>query len=164
MSERLIVRPARPSDAARIAELAGQLGYPSDPTTVGERMAILASDPDRVLMVAVLAEQDGAEQVVGWIELEFRAKFLTGRVGEIAGLVVDAAVRRSGAGRALVAWAESETRRRGLTTLCLRSNAQRVEAGAFYPALGFAMTKLSRYYTKSLAKSESPADRDGQRR
>ena len=146
-TEALAIRPARAADAERVAVLAAQLGYPLTVEAITERMAIQARDPQRTLMVACRAD-DGL--VIAWLELEIRETFLGGRISEVRGLVVDATVRRSGAGRALIAWAEAETRRRGLDELVLRSNAQRVEAGHFYPALGFSIEKLSRVFRKRL--------------
>lgn len=141
------IRVAAPADAARVAELAGQLGYPSDAATIGERIARLAADPDRLLVVAT-----HADAVVGWLEFGVRDSFLSGRHAEILGLVVADSARRAGVGRALVAWAEEETRRRGLRRLRLTSNAQRVEAASFYPALGFTQTKLSRVFEKGVGE------------
>lgn len=143
----IAVRPAASADLGRVAELAGQLGYPSTRAEIEARHAVLSSDPERILVVATTP--DG--RIVGWLEFGMRDSFLSGRHAEIAGLVVDAAVRRQGVGRTLVAWAESEARRRGAARLRLTSNSQRVEAGSFYPSLGFTQTKLSRVYEKSLA-------------
>ncbi len=153
MSAAVRIRAAGPDDAARVAGLAGELGYPQAPAVARERIRSIAGDPDRSLALACItpaADGAGREEVVGWLALEFRESILAGPVAEVVGLVVGAGARRCGAGRALVAWAEAETRRRGIATLQLRSNAQRVEAGLFYPALGFEMTKLSRNFVKRL--------------
>ena len=144
MSEAAIRRATR-DDLERVAELAGQLGYPSSEKAMAARFALLDADPDRLLVVATLAGR-----VEGWMEYGVRESFLSGRHAEIAGLVVDDSVRRSGVGRALVLWAEAETRARCLSRLRLTSNAQRIEAASFYPALGFAQTKLSRVFEKAI--------------
>lgn len=150
MSAAVRIRVAGPEDAARVAALAGELGYPQEPAVMRERIRSIASDQDRSLALACIGDEAGGEEIVGWLALEFRESVLSGAVAEIAGLVVGASARRCGAGRALVAWAEAEARRRGIATLQLRSNAQRVEAAVFYPALGFEMTKLSRTFVKRL--------------
>ncbi|MBL9120967.1 MAG: GNAT family N-acetyltransferase [Phycisphaerae bacterium] len=139
------IRRATREDIERVAELAGQLGYPSGVEAMAARYEVLDADPDRVLVVATLGDR-----VVGWMEYGVRESFLSGRHAEIAGLVVDGTARRSGIGRALVQWAESEAKARGLSRLRLTSNAQRVEAASFYPALGFTQTKLSRVFEKAI--------------
>jgi ribosomal protein S18 acetylase RimI-like enzyme len=149
------VRNATSADLDRITELAEQLGYPSSRARLAERWTALSADPTRALVVAVLeGERDGKDpRVVGWLEFGVRDSFLSGRFGEIHGLVVDSRIRRAGIGRRLVAWAEAETKRRGLSRLRLTSNSERVEAASFYPALGFRQTKLSRVFEKSWAVS-----------
>ena len=69
---------------------------------------------------------------------------------EIAGLVVDAQVRRGGVGRALVAAAEAWARQAGVDDVILRSNVARSEAHAFYPSLGYTLIKTQHAYAKRL--------------
>lgn len=53
-------------------------------------------------------------------------------------LAVDPAVRRAGAGRRLMAFAEDEARRAGLHRVRLYTHALMTEARAFYQALGYS--------------------------
>ena len=64
----------------------------------------------------------------------------------IVGLVVGERHRRHGVGRALVKAVTEWTRKLGHTTIRVRSNAARVEAHDFYPALGFERTKTQHAY------------------
>ena len=139
------MRPARSGDAERIVELADQLGYQLDPAVAVERIEQSAGDPDRAMVVA-----EFAGRVVGWLEFEARTTFLGGAFAEIEGLVVDRAIRRSGAGRALVAWAEGEAQHRRLDRIRVRSNVKREDPVVFYPAVGFTLTKEARIYDKTL--------------
>jgi hypothetical protein len=56
------LHPARPSDAAAVAALATQLGYPSRPEEAERRLQALAERSDQVVLVA--ETDDGA--VVAW--------------------------------------------------------------------------------------------------
>jgi len=141
----LVIRRATAADSGRVAELAGQLGYPMEQATARARITLLGTSAERSLVVA---ERDG--RVIGWLEFEVHESFLSGSVGEIAALVVDAAARRSGAGRALVAWAEEATLAQGVTRLRVRSNTTRIEPVSFYPALGFREVKVARVFEKTL--------------
>jgi GNAT superfamily N-acetyltransferase len=69
---------------------------------------------------------------------------------EIAGLVVDEPRRGRGIGTRLMAAAEEWARNRGLGALRLRSNVIRDEAHAFYRRQGFASSKTSLLFTKTL--------------
>ncbi|MDZ4756272.1 MAG: GNAT family N-acetyltransferase [Phycisphaerae bacterium] len=148
----LVIRKATAADCGRVAELAGQLGYPMEQATARARITLLGTSAERALVVA---ERDGRDaQIIGWLEFEVHESFLSGSVGEIAALVVDADARRSGAGRALVAWAEEATLAHGITRLRVRSNSTRIEPVSFYPALGFREVKLARVFEKTLASSQ----------
>jgi GNAT superfamily N-acetyltransferase len=148
--EAFAIRDAVPADAAELARLSAQLGYPADVAVFAARLRRLLDSPLHAVMVAarepVPATADGA--LSGLIGLEHRITLENDERAEIVGLVVDAATRRAGVGRALVAAAEQWTRRRGLDTLFLRSNVVRPEAHAFYPGLGFDRTKTQHVYAK----------------
>lgn len=130
---RLALRPATSDDAARIAELLTELGYPVTAEEVAERLAYWLPDEASQLLVA---EVDGL--VVGSISLH-AIPYLerTGRWLRIESLVVDASVRRSGAGRALVATAERQARAWGCLQIEVTSRRSRHDAHAFYGELGF---------------------------
>jgi len=58
----------------------------------------------------------------------------------VENIAVDPQVQRKGHGRALLAFAEAEARRLGLTTIRLYTNAAMTENLAYYPRLGFRET------------------------
>ena len=130
---RLAVRPAMPDDAARMAELLTELGYPVTADEVAGRLAYWLHDEASQLLVA---EVDGL--VVGSISLH-AIPYLgrTGRWLRIESLVVDASVRRAGTGRALMAAAERQARAWGCLQIEVTSRRSREDAHAFYGQLGF---------------------------
>jgi GNAT superfamily N-acetyltransferase len=141
-----VIRAATLDDAADIARLSAQLGYPAD-------VAVFADRLERILPLrthAVLVYESEHGRLAGFIGLEQRLTVESGDKAEIVGLVVDADARRTGAGRKLIAAAEDWTRARGLRELFLRSNIVRPEAHAFYPALGFERSKTQHVYRKAL--------------
>lgn len=141
-----LIRAAGLADAAEIARLSAQLGYPGDVAVFADRLERILRLPTHAVLVC-----DGANgRLAGFIALEQRLMLESGDKAEVVGLVVDADARRTGAGRSLVAAAECWARARGLHELFLRSNVVRPEAHAFYPALGFERSKTQHVYRKAL--------------
>src|SRR5205085_11177432 len=104
----LTVRDAQDGDAVDVARLLGQLGYPADAGDELPRLERLRIAGDRV----VVAERDG--RVAGLAHLQVSSAIeYDGPAAKLGALVVDAACRGIGVGRALVAELESEARRRG---------------------------------------------------
>jgi GNAT superfamily N-acetyltransferase len=139
------IRTAALADAAEIARLSAQLGYPAGVAVFEARLRRLLDSP---LHAVLVAQGDGA--LAGLAGLEQRLTLENGERVEIVGLVVDADARRQGVGRALVAAAEQWTRARGLDEMFLRSNVVRPEAHAFYEGLGFTRTKTQHAYLRRL--------------
>jgi GNAT superfamily N-acetyltransferase len=139
------VRDARRADAAAIAALLTQLGYPSDAATVQERLDRLQIVGDRV----VVAELDG--EVVGLAHLQVTPAIERDRpAGKLGALVVDEAHRGGGVGRALVEAAEAEARLRGCELLYLTTSEGRDDAHAFYERVGLEHT--GRRYSRTLSE------------
>ncbi len=128
------IRTACADDAARIAELLTELGYPADVGVVAGRLAYWLPDQSSRVLVA---ECDGI--VAGCISLH-AIPYLerTGRWLRIESLVVDASVRRAGTGRALLAAAERLARDWSCLQIEVTSQRTRADARAFYLSLGFA--------------------------
>lgn len=141
------VRPMTLEDAGTAAGLSGQLGYPATPAQIRERLAALQGDPGSAIFVA----EDEAGRVVGWVHVIGRCFLETGRFAELAGLVVDAAARRGGAGRSLVAAAEAWAAGRGYAAMRVRSNMKRAEARPFYERLGYVVGKQQYVFLKNLS-------------
>src|SRR5262245_59167751 len=111
------IRGAQLGDAAEMARLSGQLGYPLAVAEMSRRLAVLL--PSERHRIAVAAS--GAA-VLGWAHVEHRFSLEGGDRAELMGLVVDPSARRGGLGRALVDAAETWALSRGLSSLVVRSN------------------------------------------
>ncbi|HEY6816846.1 MAG TPA: GNAT family N-acetyltransferase [Croceibacterium sp.] len=131
------VRPARPGDAAALARLIGQLGYPTSAAEAAERLAAMAAEGRAVLV----AELDGA--VVGCLSTSvMRVLHRPALVGRISMMVVDEALRSRGIGAALVRAAEQALAAQGCYMIEVTSHMRRIEAHRFYERLGYAKTSV----------------------
>lgn len=138
------IREARPADYARMAELAGQLGYPSSAEDLARRLGSFEASGERVAFVAQLP--DG--EIGGWIgAFVYRSVEADARV-EISGLVVDERYRSRSVGRALLERAEMWAREKGYSATSLRSNVIRERAHAFYERQGYKHTKTQKSFRK----------------
>ena len=118
------VRPARPSDAAAIAGLFAQLGYPRTAAEVAAGI----DDDDQWCLVA---EDDG--HVVGVAVVVVRRQLHQGAlVGSLDSLVVDETCRGGGVGRRLVDAAIALVAELGARRLEVHSNFRRPDAHRFY--------------------------------
>jgi GNAT superfamily N-acetyltransferase len=140
----LTARTARGSDAAALARLSTQLGYPMTEAEAAERFAEIEGGPQ----VLLVAESDG--RAVGWIQVLVSVVFESPRQAEIAGLVVDESARGGGIGAFLLAEAERWARDSGCGVLRVRSNVIRERAHAFYRRAGFGEIKVQRVFEKPL--------------
>ena len=139
----LHIREITLADAAPAAELSGELGYPTSPAVMRQRIASLA--PDHAVYVACLAGK-----VAGWIDVSVTHHLQSDPRAEIGGLVVSSKVRSRGIGRLLVARAEQWAVKRGLQSVVVRSQIAREAAHNFYLREGYARTKTSAVFTKQL--------------
>ena len=138
------VREALHSDAARIAVLAGQLGY-EVPVAHVERQISHMND-ERTVLVAVVPRAG----VVGWIGVALREAITDSARADIEGLVVEDEYRGNGIGQLLVEAAETWARRRGCTSMRLVSNVVRERAHEFYKRLGYDVLKTQHAFKKTL--------------
>ena len=134
----MALRPACEDDAAAVADLSTQLGYPTRPEEALARLRDLAGRSDDAVLVA---EEEGTGRVIGWIHVCGVRRVESPPCAEIAGLVVDAAQRGQGTGAALVEAAAAWAGAHGYSTLRVRSNTVRERTHAFYERQGFARTK-----------------------
>ena len=144
--EVLEVRAATLADVHRLAVLCGQLGYPSAPREVQERLGQIQQDEDQAVFVA---EEVGG-QVVGWVHVFGRQLLVVDRHAELGGVVVDDGHRGRGVGCLLMERAEAWARARGCETVYVRSNAVREGAHRFYEGIGYDRIKTSRVFLKEL--------------
>jgi GNAT superfamily N-acetyltransferase len=139
-----VIRDARPPDAAAIAALLGELGYPAEAAQVERRLEGIARDQSsRLFVVDVKGEVAGLGglHVLPLIEHDELGCMLTA-------MVVGAKHRRQGIGAELVGAVEREARSRGCNRLVLSSADRRTDAHAFYESLGFEAT--GRRFVKAL--------------
>ena len=142
------IRPVRAADAPRLTGLLAQLGYPGELDAVAGRLAAVLSSPTHQVLVATPA---GDSRIDGYVGVERRPALLEqDERAEITGLVVDAAARRSGVGRALVRAAERWAVQRGLRTIVVRSNVVRPESHPFYEGIGYRRKSTSHTYRKEV--------------
>jgi ribosomal protein S18 acetylase RimI-like enzyme len=145
------VRVARLADAGAIAALTNQLGYEADPDGLRLRLGRMLARADQCVL---LAELDG--RPVGWVHVLIAEFLEADRSAIVAGLVVDAADRRRGVGRTLMAHAERWAREQGCSIVRLWSSDGRTAAHRFYEALGYAKIKTQFAFAKPL--TEPPHD------
>jgi GNAT superfamily N-acetyltransferase len=137
-------RKIRIADAARVAELLAQLGYPAEEDAVRRRLQRLGSSGVDVTWVT---EVDG--EVVGLVGIHVsQVLAYDGDAAKVSEIVVDDRYRRRGIGAHLMEVAEDEARRRGCAVLFLTTAEGRKDAHAFYRRLGFEET--GRRFAKSL--------------
>jgi ribosomal protein S18 acetylase RimI-like enzyme len=128
------VRLAQPGDAAQVAALLAELGYPDNP--VEEVRRRLAMWERETAGLALVADRQG--QVVGIIAVA-AIPYLEreGRRGRIVALVVSSACRGRGIGRRLVDAAEEAASNLDCVTMEVTSSRSRTESHPFYRNLGY---------------------------
>jgi GNAT superfamily N-acetyltransferase len=141
----LLTREISPADAEAAAKLSEELGYPVSSAEMKQRIETLAKLADHVIYVACVA---GA--VVGWIDVGVSRHLQSEPRAEIGGLVISADVRGRGIGRRLLTCAENWARQRGIRGMVVRSQIAREGAHNFYLREGYARTKTSAVFTKTL--------------
>jgi GNAT superfamily N-acetyltransferase len=147
----LRVRPAVPTDAAAVARLSGQLGYPVAGDALAARLEELGGSAGNV--VYVVTDPEGG--VIGWIHATEQMLVESGPRCEILGLVVDETRRRDGIGRQLVEVVERWALGRGLPEMSVRSAVTRAESHPFYEQLGYYRVKSQHVYRKRLGGADA---------
>ena len=141
----LKIRRVNLQDSTPLADLSGQLGYPSTPEQIKVRLAGILACPDQSVFVA---EVDG--QIAGWVHVFACPTVELDLYAEVGSLVVDRGLRGQGVGKALMDKAEAWARQRGIYEVRLRSNVIRKEAHQFYEALGYERIKSQFTFHKAL--------------
>jgi GNAT superfamily N-acetyltransferase len=133
------------SDAADVAVLAGQLGYPCSTEDIRARITRFSREPGEQLRVARIETR-----VVGWVHFHLQHSLTTDSRVELATIVVEEKQRGKGIGSRLVAMAEEWGREHGLKKIRLASRVTRPEAHKLYLNLGYKIDKTSHVFTKPL--------------
>ncbi|HEY8210514.1 MAG TPA: GNAT family N-acetyltransferase [Myxococcaceae bacterium] len=127
------MRPARRGDAEALAALLGELGYPGAADTSTVHWVL--SHPEMAVIVAA----DPQDKPVGMLSLSHRPQLrMKGRIVTIDELVVTAAWRRRGVGKALMKHALERAKVLTARRVELNTHKGRGEAvRAFYESCGF---------------------------
>jgi len=118
----LRIRTATSADAAALSRLLGQLGYPTDPAEIPQRIEKLYARPGTTVLVA----EGGQGDVVGVVTVHlFQTMHASEPVAWLTTLVVDEKARGQGIGSTLVmraeAWAIRRCTARTRTTFTRRA-------------------------------------------
>jgi GNAT superfamily N-acetyltransferase len=140
------VRRARSTDAARIAELSGQLGYPTSAKEMRARLRDVLKDKEGACFLA--ESREGG--LVGWIHVSTTPLLEVERRAEVNGLVVDETARSQGAGALLLAAGEKWARGKRCKSMSVRSNVLRERAHGFYLRNGYEHYKTQKAFRKEL--------------
>lgn len=140
------IRRAKSSDAAQIAELCDQLGYPAKPAEIAQRLRKIKPPSQHAVLVAESPEQ----KVIGWLHVSVSPLVEVELRAEVNGLVVDNHERSSGTGALLLRAAEQWARRRGCKNMSVRSNVIRERAHQFYLRHGYEHYKTQKAFRKPL--------------
>ncbi|MEO6688033.1 MAG: GNAT family N-acetyltransferase [Dokdonella sp.] len=140
------IRTARSYDAPAIAELCGELGYPTTRQQMVKRLAAIEGQVDGRVFVA----EDPEGRVIAWLQVALAAQLCDDACAEVCGLVVAESARGHGVGRQLVDAAEAWARTRGAVRIRVRSRQERERAHEFYERAGYARVKTQVVFSKPL--------------
>lgn len=138
------IRKARRGDAARIAQLSGELGYPASPEQIAARLRQLTPATKHSVFVAESPEAG----LIGWLHVSLSHLLESDLRAEVNGLIVAEGQRSAGAGAKLLQSAEEWARKRGCKGMNVRSNVIRERAHTFYERQGYEHYKTQKAFRK----------------
>ncbi len=144
------IRRARKKDAASLAALSGELGYPATSRQIVHRLRLLKPAARHAVLVAELPRRGLSGEIVGWIHVRRDDLLEVEPRAEINGLVVADRRRGLGVGARLLEAAEKWSRRRGCRAMHVRSNVLRERAHQFYERHGYEHYKTQKSFRKPL--------------
>ena len=142
----LKIRRAKSADAPRLADLAGQLGYPASEAQMRQRLRGIRPASQHAVLVAESPDQG----VVGWLHISRQPLLEVEIRAEVNGLIVAEPYRSLGAGAQLIAAGEVWARQHGCKSMSVRSNVVRERAHKFYERCGFEHYKTQKSFRKPL--------------
>jgi GNAT superfamily N-acetyltransferase len=143
----IYTRQMSSEDAAVVATLSRQLGYPLSSQQILQNINAVSRSTDHNAFVAIYDSH-----VVGWIGLAQAIMIESLPFCEINGLVIDENHRGKGVGKLLVEKAKQWAKEKGNDTLRLRCNVKRTGAHEFYRHLGFREIKQQTAFILDLAQ------------
>ena len=144
-STKVRIRRAKASDIARLASLAGELGYP---TTTAEMKVRFRRVKPAALNAIFVAESDG--EVIAWTHVSVSFLLEVPLRAEINGLVVSESSRSLGTGARLLEAVEAWARTKKCEGVSVRSNVIRDRAHVFYERNGYEHYKTQKAFRKLL--------------
>jgi GNAT superfamily N-acetyltransferase len=137
-------------DCSQVAELCGELGYPTTADAAIRRYKQILDKPDTGMFVAHFADE---HQIGGWTHAYGVRLLESDGYVEIGGIVVRAALRKQGVGTSLLRVAERWAREHHFDEVRLRSGVQREDAHLFYVAAGYEQSKASYMFKRSSSQA-----------
>jgi GNAT superfamily N-acetyltransferase len=142
----LKIRRARSSDAARLAALSDELGYPVTASEIKARLSRLQHAGNNAVFVA----ENSSGEVIGWLHVTVAPLLEVPLRTEVNGLVVADGHRSAGAGARLLEAAENWARKKKCVNMSVRSNVLRERAHGFYERHGYEHYKTQKAFRKPL--------------
>jgi GNAT superfamily N-acetyltransferase len=128
----IVLRPADPADAERIAALFTDEGYPAGASDILTRLERFSSEQAAVIVADVEGE------VMGFVAVHLIPRFEHGdHIARVLALVVDAGARERGLGGQLMGEAERIAREAGAAFAEITAGHHRPEARRLYESLGY---------------------------
>ena len=127
------IRDAEIADAAALAALMCELGYKTTESEMRIRLERIAAD-ERYRTFVALYDGKVCGMVGTVVSLSYEHNDFGGR---ILALVILREMRRRGIGRTLIATAERDFIRRGISRIALNTRLTREDAHNFYQSLGY---------------------------
>ena len=138
------VRPATAADAARIASLFTDEGYPAAASAIDARLTRFEAAGGQVLVA-----EDAAE-LLGFVAVHVMPRFEhDDTIARVLALVVDAGARGRGVGHALMAEADGVARAASAAFIEVTAAHHRPEARQLFESLGYDAT-VTAYLRKRL--------------
>lgn len=142
------IRKAVIEDAEPVAGLVTELGYPTTPEAMRERLTMLLADPSYATFVV---DTDGGVVGVAGAALG-RYYEKDGLYSRVVILVVASSAQGMGLGAQLVEAVEAWSSSRGARDVVVNSGLHRAEAHGFYERRGYARTGFR--FVKQLGRKE----------
>ncbi len=155
-ARRITLRPMQAADAAAVARLSGELGYPATAEQMTTRLEAVRRSAATQPAEVFVACNESTGDVVGWVHVAVPAMMAIDAQPDIWGLVVASSHRGRGIGARLMAVAEAWARDRGYTSMWLRSSQHRVDAHRFYKRLGYEIVKSQFTFSRPLSPETPP--------
>lgn len=144
-AQQLVIRSLTVDDAAAVASLSGQLGYPESPEKIRGRLQAVLQLEEHIALAAARGTV-----LLGWIDAGVERHLQAEDAVVIGGLVVAEGARGRGVGKILCEQVENWARQLGFSRVRVRSQIKREDAHRFYLREGYRQVKTSLVFEKAL--------------